>query len=97
MNNNAQNEADWNSNPSVQDLDYRCSKCPYVSKLKHNLKRHEGKCKGEVSLTCEVCNKTFSTKFNLERHKMSHQSTGNSENNPFPCTMCDKTFKFEKK
>ena len=46
MNNNVEEESDANANPEAVNAEHRCSKCPYVSELKQNFKRHELKCKG---------------------------------------------------
>ena len=96
MNNNVEEESDANANPEAVNAEHRCSKCPYVSEFKQNLKRHELKCKGTEILTCPDCKKSFPSKFNLQRHRKTHQRKETVEEERFPCTMCNKTFKFDR-
>lgn len=59
-------------------MEFKCSKCNYVSRLKHHLTRHvnkKNKC-GEnpqiveipIELKCNGCNKTYSSETTLKRH-----------------------------
>ena len=43
--------------------------------------------KEELSFACNICDKTFSEKFNCQRHERNH-----NEEKPYSCKHCPKTF-----
>lgn len=73
-----------NTDDSVQDKIYRCPICPesfsQVLELANHLSVHAN--------MCNVCNKTFSTKQQLERHEQCHLSAATQ----YECTECGKSF-----
>jgi DNA-directed RNA polymerase subunit RPC12/RpoP len=79
----------------IDDPDFKCNQCPYMSKNKFHLKRHEdyycGKTlnKNKVNHMCNVCNKTFPMKKHLDSHKLSHVD---KEEIQVICKVCDKSF-----
>lgn len=73
-------------------------KCGYCEELKpkKNFKRHQKTCKKkqekqkeEFRCSYEKCNVTFKTKYNLERHMLTHKP---KEELPFPCNQCSEKF-----
>ena len=58
---------------------FKCGICDFVTKRKHDLKRHNMRMHSDVqvSFPCSVCEKSFPYEQNLKRHMKSH---GNSEN-----------------
>ena len=71
--------------------------CYYRTNAKFNLDRHSEKCKtldpSPINHSCNLCNKTFSPKKNLTRHKKLHDRTNNAK--PIcdvSCVVCKKTF-----
>lgn len=73
-----------NTEDSNQDRIYRCPICPesfsQVLELANHLSVHAN--------MCNVCNKTFSTKQQLEKHEQSHLSAATQ----YECTECGKSF-----
>jgi len=60
-----------------------------TSKLKSNLNSHSlVPDKESPHFTCDICDKSFSNKFNLYRHKETH-----SDKKPFECPVCKKSFR----
>ena len=56
--------------PESVELEFKCEKCPYISKYKHALKRHTRTCQKvkTVQYQCNKCDKSFTSKFNYTRH-----------------------------
>lgn len=73
-----------NADDSNQDKIYRCPICPesfsQVLELANHLSVHAN--------MCNVCNKTFSTKQQLEKHEQCHLSAATQ----YECTECGKSF-----
>lgn len=73
-----------NTDDLNQDKIYRCPICPesfsQVLELANHLSVHAN--------MCNVCNKTFSTKQQLEKHEQSHLSAATQ----YECTECGKSF-----
>lgn len=73
-----------NTDDSHQDKIYRCPICPesfsQVLELANHLSVHAN--------MCNVCNKTFSTKQQLEKHEQCHLSAATQ----YECTECGKSF-----
>lgn len=73
-----------NTEESNQDKIYRCPICPesfsQVLELANHLSVHAN--------MCNVCNKTFSTKQQLEKHEECHLSAATQ----YECTECGKSF-----
>ncbi|XP_060726841.1 zinc finger protein 1035 [Tachysurus vachellii] len=73
-----------NTDDSNQNKIYRCPICPesfsQVLELANHLSVHAN--------MCNVCNKTFSTKQQLEKHEQSHLSAATQ----YECTECGKSF-----
>lgn len=73
-----------NTDDSNQDKIYRCPICPesfsQVLELANHLSVHAN--------MCNVCNKTFSTKQQLEKHEQCHLSAATQ----YECTECGKSF-----
>ncbi|KAM9488260.1 zinc finger protein 1035 isoform 1-T4 [Clarias gariepinus] len=73
-----------NTDDSNQDKIYKCPICPesfsQVLELANHLSVHAN--------MCNVCNKTFSTKQQLEKHEQSHLSAATQ----YECTECGKSF-----
>jgi len=72
----------------VEDEYINCPECSKRIKPRY-MKVHLGKGNCNPSLTCEECNKTFSSFQKLKKHKKIH--TGNRENKHL-CNFCPKTF-----
>lgn len=73
-----------NTDESNQDKIYKCPICPesfsQVLELANHLSVHAN--------MCNVCNKTFSTKQQLEKHEQCHLSAATQ----YECTECGKSF-----
>ncbi|XP_026769497.3 zinc finger protein 1035 [Pangasianodon hypophthalmus] len=73
-----------NTDDSNQDKIYRCPICPesfsQVLELANHLSVHAN--------MCNVCNKTFSTKQQLEKHEQCHLSAATQ----YECTECGRSF-----
>ena len=72
------------------DLKFSYPRAYYDHMKNHTKFRPRRKLSGTT--TCEVCNKSFKNRFNLERHKPLHvKKKGKSKSKLF-CTYCDKYF-----
>ena len=74
-----------------------CGSCDYRTNRKFNLDTHSEKCKisdrSPINHSCNLCNKTFSTKKHLTRHKKLHDRTNNAKPiSDVSCVVCKKTF-----
>ena len=74
-----------------------CGSCDYRTNRKFNLDKHSGKCKtldpSLINHSCNLCNKTFSTKKHLTRHKKLHDRTNKAKPiSDVSCVVCKKTF-----
>nr|XP_022904270.1 zinc finger protein 665-like [Onthophagus taurus] len=65
-----------------------CPICKNVY-LRNNLDVHIRSHSGQKPFTCLICNKTFSTKWNLKLHKWTHASRMSK---PFKCEFCKGAF-----
>lgn len=67
----------------IDDIDnYKCIHCDFYSKHKNTLIRHQNKkklCYLEKKYKCELCNKEFSSNFNLNNH-LNKKNKCNDEN-----------------
>lgn len=65
--------------------------CPICNQkyMKSSLKTHLAVHSVETPFECTICNKSFTTKWNLKQHKWIHASRSSK---PFKCTMCTKAF-----
>lgn len=71
--------------------EYDNVQCPVCEKvyLRSSLVVHMRVHNGEKPFACKICNKRFSTKWNLELHNWTHQSRSNM---PFKCQICKGAF-----
>ncbi|XP_055608744.1 zinc finger protein 761-like [Uranotaenia lowii] len=68
---------------------YICDECGAIFKTKTYLKLHvTNKHSRDFRFSCEFCQKAFSTRTNLDRHRRVH--TGER---PYPCDLCEARFK----
>ena len=64
---------------------FNCEICGKIFEDKETLARHETTHASEFKHTCDVCNKTFSSQYNMEVHKsINHKQ--------YKCDMCSETF-----
>ncbi len=76
-----------------QNVTFSCGKCDKQFSRASNKKRHEQKCKQQgtgqstPSHLCSECQQTFSSVFNLNRHKLERHALVN-----FPCSKCRRNF-----
>lgn len=66
--------------------------CPYCNQkyLQTSLKAHlETHSKEKNQYSCQICNKEFSTKWNLKQHQWTH---ANRSSKPFQCNVCPNAF-----
>ncbi|KAL4230744.1 hypothetical protein ACF0H5_011119 [Mactra antiquata] len=67
---------------------YACTKCDYVGKMEKHLQNHLAR-KHQRHFKCNVCNKKYGYKADLDRHKIEvHNKTAN-----YYCKICDKYLK----
>ena len=60
---------------------YPCTLCEYVSKTRQKSERHIRAVHEKIKETCEICDKQYSSKNNLHRHKKKiHLPNQNKEN-----------------
>ncbi|XP_054289116.1 zinc finger protein 141-like [Macrosteles quadrilineatus] len=68
---------------------WKCSKCPYKSKLRAHLNRHVNDVhEGVRKFLCQYCGKKFKRNETLMEHKATHGELTQS----FTCQFCDKAF-----
>ena len=67
----------------VDDGDTTDEQSSYKSKANHVTDQSSE----EILFTCEICNKSFTHKVSLSRHKKAHLDF-----KPFKCSFCEKTF-----
>lgn len=74
-----------------QNREFDNVQCPICEKvyLRSSLVVHMRVHNGEKPFACKICNKRFSTKWNLELHNWTHQSRSNM---PFKCHICKGAF-----
>lgn len=65
-----------------------CPICDRMFSKTTNMKRHMSRHTNDTVCTCETCNKTFRTEFNLKQHSLVH----NENVERFECTHCDKSY-----
>lgn len=70
------------------DASVECAICKKKF-LKSSLKAHMVSHTSKAEFGCTICNKGFTTKWNLKQHKWIHASRSSK---PFKCTMCPKAF-----
>ncbi|KAL0072923.1 hypothetical protein J3Q64DRAFT_1707708 [Phycomyces blakesleeanus] len=59
---------------------YQCLDCDYVSDRKSNLSRHmEKHTQTREPPRCDVCHKSYNSKFNLKRHQRLHEFSQSSK------------------
>lgn len=65
--------------------------CPECKKkfMKSSLNAHIASHTRKAEFSCTICNKQFSTKWNLKQHKWIHASRSSK---PFKCNVCPKAF-----
>ncbi|CAN7994559.1 unnamed protein product [Ixodes pacificus] len=66
---------------------FECSRCPYTSVNKFDVKRHERIHTGEKPFQCRFCNRAFNQSSTLISHRRTH--TGER---PYRCGRCDRGF-----
>ena len=64
---------------------FQCDECPYSTRQKSGLVRHQLAIHGEQTLACDVCGKKYKWQADLNRHKLKHTVS-------FQCDMCEKKF-----
>ncbi|XP_053964221.1 protein hunchback [Anastrepha ludens] len=67
----------------------QCSKCPFVTELKHHLEYHIRKHKNIKPFQCDECSYTCVNKSMLNSHRKSHSSVY-----PYRCADCDYATKY---
>ena len=76
---------------------YRCSlcgrRCPSKIALKSHLKCHDSE-GGGFPAKCDICDRMFSRKHLMERHKLHKHTNHQSE---YRCTECNKVFGHQSK
>lgn len=73
---------------SVSSGKFSCTKCDYVGKMEKNLLNHMAR-KHQRQFKCDVCDKKYGYKADLDRHKIEvHSKTAN-----YYCNICDKYLK----
>jgi len=70
------------------DRPYQCSFCPFTSREKGQLMRHENTHTRANQVSCEICGKSFLDARDLRNHKTVHSDERNMQ-----CEYCDKMFK----
>lgn len=72
-----------------KEIEYRCTICPFVTHLKHRLKRHSSRHITERLYVCDQCPNTFKTSACLTKHiKGCH----NKDPKIYTCNICFQTF-----
>lgn len=66
----------------------KCEKCPKVCWHKLHIEAHMDICHNETKNICDICQRHFSNRFKLDRHKSSHVTT-----RLFHCLLCNNSFK----
>ncbi|KAL1480590.1 hypothetical protein MTO96_050904 [Rhipicephalus appendiculatus] len=71
----------------AEALRHQCRFCPYASRHRHSLVRHERVHTGERPFRCHLCSREFSNSSHMVRHMRTH--TGER---PFRCPLCPAAF-----
>ena len=76
---------------------FQCKFCETVFPSKIELRKHTSTCEKKESKVkpdqvalhvCNICNKDFASPYNVRRHQLTH-----SDDRPFACQFCNKSFK----
>ena len=70
---------------------FECAECGLRFRQISGLRQHSIKHSGEA-IECDICDKSFCTKFYLARHKVTHSDVRAT---PFKCNFCDKAFELK--
>ena len=73
---------------------YRCGwvDCHKKYVTIRNLRRHMQLHTGERNYQCAICNKCFTTPYNVTRHKKTHTMKLHTGERSYPCELCNKCF-----
>ncbi|XP_076043436.1 uncharacterized protein LOC143026616 [Oratosquilla oratoria] len=71
----------------MDELPFKCDKCPLAFTLKCMLKRHHLEHTGEKPFKCNYCEATFKTKGGMEIHQRTH-----IKEERFHCNQCGKSY-----
>lgn len=74
--------------PKVKDPNdvFKCKHCSYTARLHSRLMNHVNRIHGNRNFSCCLCEKTFGTKADLQRHVKGH-------NESYVCDVCGKVYK----
>ena len=83
---------------SHQSVPNNCCICDKTYKSKAALNEHTRTVHTENTFCCEVCDKKYSTNYNLTKHMKIHTrtiTTENKEKGNFPCPECTKDYSYK--